>query len=44
MKTDHLQCVFKLNLMTIIFFIVYVQTVIEMHRVFSVAFISISLY
>ena len=44
MKTDHLQCAFKLNLMIIIFFAVCVQTVIEMHRVFSAAFVSMNLY
>jgi len=44
MKTSHLQYIFKLNLMIIIFSAVYVQTVIKMYRVFSVAFINISLY
>ncbi len=44
MKTDHLQYIFKLNLMIIIFSAVYVQTVIEMHRLFSITFININLY
>ncbi len=44
MKTSHLQCTFKLSLIIIIFSAVHVQTVIEMHRVFSAAFISINLY
>ena len=43
-KIDHLQYAFKLNLIIIIFFTVCVQTVIEMHRVFSVTFININLY
>ena len=43
-KTDHLQYAFKLNLMTVIFFAVCVQTVIEMHRVFDAAFVNINLY
>jgi len=44
MKTDYLQCVFRLSLMIIIFSVVCVQTVIEMHRIFSAAFVNISLY
>jgi len=43
-KTDHLQCAFRLNLIIIIFFTVYVQTIIEMHRIFSAAFVNINLY
>ncbi len=43
-KTDHLQYIFKLNLMIIIFSVVYVQTVIKMHRIFSAAFVNINLY
>jgi len=43
-KISYLQCAFKLNSMIIIFSAVCVQTVIKMHRVFSAAFISISLY
>jgi len=44
MKTDHLQYAFKLSLIIIIFSAVHVQTVIEMHRVFSAAFVNINLY
>jgi len=43
-KISYLQCAFKLSLIIIIFFIVCVQAVIEMYRVFDAAFISISLY
>ncbi len=43
-KMSYLQCVFRLNLIIIIFFAVHVQTVIEIHRVFSAAFVSMNLY
>ncbi len=43
-KMSHLQCAFRSSLMIIIFSAVCIQTVIEIHRVFSVAFISMNLY
>jgi len=44
MKINCLQCVFRSSLMTVIFFTVCVQTVIEVHRIFSAAFVNINLY
>jgi len=43
-KMSYLQYIFKLSLIIIIFSVICVQTVIKMHKVFSAAFISISLY
>jgi len=41
---SYLQYAFKSSLMTVIFSVICVQTVIEMCRVFSVAFVNINLY